>query len=382
MNFLLTGVETNNKGAELMLYAILQEIELKFPGSKVYIEKNRITQGDQYVKTSLDLQTIENPFAKYINFFHINGILRRLHLPLINTFVKIPQIDYMIDGSGLHFTDKETNEWFIKYWGSIFRQARYYNAKIVFLPQAFGPIEKDYSKEEVRLLFEHADLVFAREQVSYGYLSEISGIDMTKLHVCSDFTSLVEGQQPMMFDHLKGAVCIIPNIQMVDKGIVTVNEYISYLQNIINAVSKQGKKVYLLNHEGPDDERLLNICSVKLGNRIEVVSGLNALETKGLISSAFLVITSRFHGVASALNTCVPCLATSWNHKYKCLFEDYSQQNCILTVKDIETDLLKIERFLDPNFNELVRKQLRIVKPIIRKQTENMWINVWNINKT
>ena len=31
MKIVLWGVETNNKGAELMLYAILQEIERKFP---------------------------------------------------------------------------------------------------------------------------------------------------------------------------------------------------------------------------------------------------------------------------------------------------------------------------------------------------------------
>ena len=30
MNFILSGIETKNKGAELMLYAILQEIEKKF----------------------------------------------------------------------------------------------------------------------------------------------------------------------------------------------------------------------------------------------------------------------------------------------------------------------------------------------------------------
>lgn len=35
MKVVLSGVETNNKGAELMLYAILQEIERRSPGSTI-----------------------------------------------------------------------------------------------------------------------------------------------------------------------------------------------------------------------------------------------------------------------------------------------------------------------------------------------------------
>ncbi|MBQ4476970.1 MAG: hypothetical protein II945_00005, partial [Bacteroidales bacterium] len=82
MKILLSGVETNNKGAELMLYAILQEIERKYPDAEVFIPKDRVSQDLDYVKTPLNFK-----FCNYrlidrgFSIFHVNGILRRLKLP-------------------------------------------------------------------------------------------------------------------------------------------------------------------------------------------------------------------------------------------------------------------------------------------------------------
>ena len=52
----LSGVETNNKGAELMFYAILQEIENRFPNSIVYVGYRSVSQGLSYLKTTLKLK--------------------------------------------------------------------------------------------------------------------------------------------------------------------------------------------------------------------------------------------------------------------------------------------------------------------------------------
>ena len=45
MRIVLNGVETNNKGAELMLYAILQEIERKFPDAEVFMPYLALRRG-------------------------------------------------------------------------------------------------------------------------------------------------------------------------------------------------------------------------------------------------------------------------------------------------------------------------------------------------
>lgn len=81
----LSGIGTVNKGAELMLYAILQEIERKIPDAIVYIEANKNPQGLDYIKTNLELRY--KPIVKWQSWFkrfHIYRIAKILH---INTSV-------------------------------------------------------------------------------------------------------------------------------------------------------------------------------------------------------------------------------------------------------------------------------------------------------
>ena len=104
MKIVLSGVETNNKGAELMLYAILQEIERKWPDAEMYISRLHVLQGLDYVETPLIMHNF--PFESLIGRFHINGILRRLKLPMIYAMNFIKG-DYFLDGSGFLFSDDD-----------------------------------------------------------------------------------------------------------------------------------------------------------------------------------------------------------------------------------------------------------------------------------
>lgn len=381
MKFLLTGVETENKGAELMLYAILQEIERKFPQSEVYLHESQVKQGIEYIKTKLNLMLLKTAFQhKIAKKLHLNWIFRKLHIKFrfVDTYY-IKDFDYVIDGNGFHFTDKfNLNEIDVLFWKKMLSRQKKKGSKIVFLPQAFGPIKKTNTCAEIKSISDNADIIYARESVSYDFLEKSGIVDMSKVKIYPDFTSLVEGVFPEQLEHLRGAVCIIPNCQMVRMGILTKQKYIDFIVKIVSISKDFNRKVYLLNHEGIGDENLAYECQKKL-NDIDVVTKLNALETKGLISSAYLVITSRFHGVASALNTGVPCLATSWSHKYACLFADYGQNDCVLTLTDEDADNAKIKDYLNSDINAQIRMQLKQQLPIIKEKTTNMWNEVWNL---
>lgn len=222
-------------------------------------------------------------------------------------------------------------------------------------------------------------MIFAREPKSYEYLKNTGLADMSKIKICTDFTSLVKGTFPERYNHLKGTVCIIPNQQMIARGGLTLEEYVEVLRFIITTVKNSGHNVFFLNHEGAAEELFIkNIISL-LGCEIELVSGLNALETKGIIAESYLVISSRFHGVASALNSCVPCLATSWNHKYACLFEDYGLHDCVLNQMEGSMVEKKLTDFLNPELNNNIRTQLKHVNPTIQQYAKDMWKTIWNL---
>ena len=106
MKIVLSGIETNNKGAELMLYAILQEIERKFPHAIVYIPKARVMQGLKYISTKLDLRYI--PFENFEIKYHLNSIFSTLHIPfsVMPHMISMGKVDYYIDGSGFRFSDQ------------------------------------------------------------------------------------------------------------------------------------------------------------------------------------------------------------------------------------------------------------------------------------
>lgn len=380
MKIVLSGIETNNKGAELMLYAILQEIERKFSDAEVYVPIFAIKQGLNYVKTFVNLK--EKPYASLIKTaakLHISGILRRLNLPYL--FLKdtsiIKDANYFIDASGFAFSDQWNPDLeIVKKWEHVLKGYHKQGTKIVFLPQAFGPVEKPNTKKLIALLNKYADIIMPREKISLEYLRQCN-VNEGKLNLFTDFTSLVNGEFPSQYEHLKNAVCIIPNMRMIDKGIIDMQDYLDILTKIVVMSQSIGRKVFLLNHEGIGDERLAFSCKERVKGDIDVVTGLNALEVKGLIASSYLCISSRFHGVASALNSCVPCLATSWSHKYAELFNDYDMNDCVLDLNNAEKYTSKIHSFLEDGLNQKIRKQLRTKTSEITKETEEMWKQVW-----
>ena len=382
--FVITGVSSYNKGAELMLYAILQQIEERYPHSTVFLEKSSIPEGFKYINTSLSLRKIKPYFLRRlqdaINRFNLVHIFRKLHLWDILFLRNIRNIDMVFDASGLRYSDLmcsplESDCWYDEQ--KLFMAYKKDNACIILLPQQFGPFEHNETKISIKNLVKSTDIVFAREKVSFYNLNSVCGEG--NIHKYPDFTSLVEGIIPKQYHYLKGSICIIPNCQMINKKVMTYDAYVSLLAAFVNKITQMGKSVFLLNHESIGDEKLCYSIQEKINDGIDVITGLNALEVKGLISNSYLCISSRYHGVASSLNSCVPCLATSWTHKYKELFNDFSQKDCILDVKNQNAALSKIEEFLNPVINTKIRDELKKAKETIVIENKKMWDMIWSL---
>ncbi len=384
MKILLHGAGTNNKGAELMLYAVLQEIECKYPDAEVYLHKKSVPQGRHYIQSNVNIKLYLSPlYLIILNRLRINQILNKLHINKV--FVPKPpshHIDYFFDLSGLLFSDQRnlTKER-VNTLSATLRKYHSEGMKIVYLPQAFGPIEKLNTQRAIGVLSKYSSLVFSREKKSYEYLDNSGLMDMNKVVVSTDFTSLVDGVFPDRYSHLKNAVCIIPNRHMINRGGLSFQEYADILKSFVTVVQERGHQVFLLNHEGEEEDAFIRSILPNLGSDIEYVYGLNALETKGIISESYLVISARYHGVASALNSCVPCLATSWNHKYALLFNDYGISDGILSITDKKEAEQKITELLNPDTNNNVRVQLESIKPTIMCAAKSMWNTIWNIAK-
>jgi polysaccharide pyruvyl transferase WcaK-like protein len=381
MKIQLDGTNIKNKGAELMLYAVLEEVERYNPNAYVFWNDDTYMGNPCEIHTNVKFdKSSGQKWALKLKPFKISSILRRLHLPyrFLTKYNVLKGVDAIFDASGFHYSDqfKISSTYLIE-------KERYYKAlkkegtKIILLPQAFGPFETVEGKKMVALLSKYCDLIFARDSVSYSYLEKAGG-NMSKVVLTPDFTSLAKYEVPNIWEHVSGGICVIPNKRMVDKGASNSAEYTDFLKHTIQTYVDAGERVFLLNHEGADDLGLCLEINNFFNNKFEVITGLTAGEVKGVISISKVTITSRFHGVASALNTTVPCLATSWSHKYQKLFEDFGQTNCLLDIKVPENNKEKLLQFIEPTVNLKIRAELKETGLEVKLKNQKMWDLVWN----
>jgi colanic acid/amylovoran biosynthesis protein len=379
MTIQIDGTNTVNKGAELMLYAVLQEIERKYPDAKVLY--NQQWSNPNYIRTKLNFGT--RPFAHLLipvlNKCKVHGILRRLSVPCSFLTLRYPikGLDLVLDAGGFQFGDQwNISDYDLLLWENYYRKLKKQGTKIILLPQAFGPFETKNGKKIVGIVSKYTDIIFAREEVSYNHLIK-AGADGRKIKLYPDFTALVEGIIPKRYEFLKDGICIIPNKRMIDKSTVLPENYFSFLEKIIQIIQQQGKSPFLLNHESKSDFVLCELINQQLKVPLTIVNNLTALEIKGVISQSYLVVSSRFHGVASALNSGVPCLATSWSHKYAELFKDYRQSDCVLDLSRPDKIREKVRYYLSDNVHKSVSEILPEAKRVVVEKNKEMWNIVW-----
>jgi colanic acid/amylovoran biosynthesis protein len=372
MKIQIDGTNTVNKGAELMFYAVLEQVKKRCPQALIYYN-----QSGNMVEKSVKQRWIlkSSIIGKYIR-----GVLRRLdlHYAFLTPKYASKGIDLVLDAGGFQFYDRrDFSNRLINLTESYYAKLKKNGTKIFFLPQAFGPFETKSGKRFVNILNNYVDVIIAREVVSYTYLLE-AGIDKDKIWIYPDFTLLVEGTFPTLYDNLKGNVCIIPNIKMITNTRYNEIEYIDFFKTIINIFEKNNLKVFLLNHENKGDFNLCKKINRQYNNRLPIVTGLNAKEIKGVIGEAFMVVSSRYHGVANALSQGVPCIATSWSHKYEMLLNDFVQFNKVI---DINSSADIIETIIQDTINNhsLISNVLKNKKEEITIRIVEMWNKLFDI---
>ena len=117
-----------------------------------------------------------------------------MHLPYLalTDAAAVPKVDYFIDASGFAFSDQwNLDDERVAFWKYQLEGYKKQGTKIVFLPQAFGPVQKENTKKLLAILNANADVIMPRESVSYSYLKD-ANVDESKIKLYTDYTSLVK----------------------------------------------------------------------------------------------------------------------------------------------------------------------------------------------
>ena len=134
---------------------------------------------------------------------------------------------------------------------------------------------------------------------------------------------------------------------------------------------------FILIHEGLDDYRLGETINAGLDKALPIIWHEDPMVSKGILGACDGVIASRYHALVSALSQGVPCLGTSWSHKYHTLFENYDCPEALLSSSINDDDLdKKLALLVDEKQRVDLARNIRLQAGTIKKSTLVMWGDV------
>ena len=372
----IKGVQFVNKGAELMLSAILTRIREYWPEADIVLEGSPLSPYKARAKTGA-----YQKLSLRKNVLDLNGLTDYLPKALRRYLkrwgiVTEADIDIVLDASGFAYGD-QWGAMVIRHLSGELNRAAERDRAYIFLPQALGPFTRKQDAALLKRSLPLATLISARDDVSHTQVKHLTG-PLSQLRQYPDFTNAVSGVVPDYWQEGQQKVVFIPNSQMVsDKNNNTAwkANYLRIFGLLIETVEQQGLQAVLLNHEGAGDRQLCEQLNSRFDNRLELIEEEDPLMVKGIIGQSRAIVCSRFHGCVSALSQGVVALGTSWSHKYEHLYQEYNVPELLLT-PDIEdqalTELLADALTDDNSYTPKITEMADGYK----QQTEAMWAEV------
>ncbi len=389
------GAGFQNKGAELMLRAVVDELRQRLPQFVPAIDP---AYGAYNLRCGLALNQVIPPrshvgsdgFSKRFRgqklFASLRGeklLARVLGAPL-STYgcVSLAGIQGLIDIAGFAYTDE---------WGSRPTQdfaslTAYYKAKgkpVVLLPQAFGPFQRNETKSAFRNVLENATLVFARDQQSYEYAFELSSESGKVMHAPDITLFYPDVSLEMATDQDKGYVCVVPNIRILDQGKQSWGDkYQSYLLEIVRELLHQNLRVNIVVHDASGDDLILAryLCDKTSSPAVTLIQEEDPIALKQLLAGSSMLIGSRYHSLVAAFSKHVPAIALGWSHKYTMLFRDFGcEQYVVSPDTSIEAVLQHVRALVDRDTNASCRQQIAHRLREMYRVNQAMWARVVDI---
>jgi colanic acid/amylovoran biosynthesis protein len=349
----LRGVEFVNKGAELMLHAVKEQVALF----------------DRPVR--LVMETSPRATKKQIR---AAGLFPKSGFGLFGD-VKESEVDMVLDASGYAYGDPWGAKKAKRRISSHIRRWKQDGKVVILLPQAFGPFRVPELRIEMKTVFSQADRVFVRDSVS---MAHVSGIHTAETIIRKpDFTNLVKPLVPKDAAWYAERVAIIPNIKMIVATDGGEKAYLDTMRALIDAIRANGREAFILLHEADQDVKVAALINSSLSEPLRVVKESHPLMIKGIIGASYAVATSRFHGLVSALSQGVPCIATSWSHKYEELLTEYEYLQG-LTRSDSDT-LSRVNEMLSDSTQKVERAHLTEKAAQFKLDSTDLWKQVRNL---
>ncbi|SEP86366.1 polysaccharide pyruvyl transferase family protein [Arthrobacter sp. OV608] len=355
----LRGVNTHNKGAELMMYAVAERLGGKFP---IAVSPN----GSAYdVRARLGMrQTLLMNQAPLASGFVGSLVPAKLR----DAFGLTSETDVsgVLDAAGFAYSDSFSPVR-SKREALVADRRKKRGVPTVFLPQAFGPFKNEEQRKWSKQLLVSAELVFARDQVSLAHVRQLD--PAINVQLSPDFTIGLKAPRSSRFSGDYAA--LVPNVKMITHTGLGEDAYTDSFITAGQVLRAAGIEPVIVVHEFNDND-IAHRVAQQLD--CDVFRDKNPLVLKGVIGNARVAIASRFHAIVGALSQNTPVLAFGWSHKYEQLLGDYG----------VERWLFSAEQDIKESIENLIADDeglaiLEAKQPELLAENDRMWSAVIDV---
>jgi len=386
------GAGFQNKGAELMLRTVVDELARRLPACEAAIDP---TYGPYRRRCGLSLRQMF-PRRTHVGS---RGFSRRFSVQKLVAWVSggktlgrvlrhrlslygcdsLASVQGLIDIAGFAYTDD---------WGPGATQdfaalTSYYKAKgrpIILLPQALGPFRREETRSAFRRVLDNATLVYARDRQSREYALDLSP-ESGKLMEAPDIT-LFYPRVPLgpAAEQAPSYMCLVPNVRMLDQGKeIWGDKYLPYLTEIARESLRHDVPVHVVVHDASGDDLGLarHLCAEISSPAVTLVQETDPIALKRLLAGSLLVVGSRYHSLVAAFSQGVPALALGWSHKYAMLLRDFGCENYAIPAQaPLESVLRCVRELADRGHNAACREGIACRLQEMSAANQTMWDKV------
>lgn len=362
----VTGTNTRNKGAELMLIAIREHFA---DWSNLQLAVNQFfgTYAERAKYGLLQKVDLKEWGRSWVAMTLMPAEFRRSF-----GLVRDDDVDVLLDASGFAFGDQHPPRRTIQFAERV-EAAKQAGKTVILLPQALGPFTNRAIRDAFARIVDAADLVFARDDVSMRHAQDAVR-KPERLAQAPDFTNLVSPDRAVDSDASDRAA-IVPNQRMIEKAETEeeASAYVPLMGRCIEAVSEVGLEPVLLLHEEEDEELATNIQEHVSPHDIPIRQKTDPVALKRFLGESHLVVGSRFHALVGALSQGVPAIGTSWSHKYEELFEEYGCSSMLLSVQTSNGKVGSCIRAATGDCRTELTDRIRKKGAQLKQETKKMW---------
>lgn len=399
MNVLITGAQFKNKGAQSLLFTVMNELRQHYGDVEIYylpIDDCFSYPSDTYRFHVVfdDLGWLDYRYDPWNELRNIKHCISKYHkwskkhkeTEILRLSQVLKKLDAIINVSGYSLTSKFIRVGNYRYL-RVINEAKRHKIPMFLMPQSFGPFDyRDKKKmtKKIKRGIEKVDAVFARETEGRLALKNEIGVSNDvllspdvvlqshSLKLENIYVKTPELHIPELGPGRK--VGIVPNVQVLKNG--NKNDILNLYRKIIEKLISLGQSVYIFRHSNDLDmckmiyQGYEDNCHVHL-----IEDDLNCIEYEEFIKQFDYIIASRFHSIVHAYKQGIPAIILGWAVKYIELANAVSQEQYVFDGTDISNEQVNAILEKIRNMNDKYSDESQLIKERVKAIQNNSCFN-------